>query len=310
MKKALCLLLLILACRGAQRLHAATYTVDNLPMVYLQDRTKHVVNPDGILSGQAVRQMDDMLYGLETEKGVQSVVAVVERVEGGECYDFALALGNRLGVGNRKNTGLVVLLATEDRCYYILTGEGLEGTLPDAVCRRIENRRMVPFLKTEDWDAAMLQTVSAVCGVIRGDESLTGDDTPQTAGEEEGAGLLWTGAALAVAFFLLSFFAERRRNTCPRCGHRPMRREDSRVQRDYLLRVERHTDFYRCPKCGHAVSRSHDEPLDNGTGFGGFPPVAGPFHRGLGGGGFGGGGFGGGSFGGGSFGGGGAGGKF
>ena len=63
-----------------------------------------------------------------------------------------------------------------------------------------------------------------------------------------------------------------------------------------------------CPKCGYTVCHSHDEPFDNGTGFGGFPPVAGPFHRGFGGG-FGGG-FTGGSFGGGSFGGGGSGGRF
>ena len=85
MKKAFCLFLLFLVCRSAQLLYAGTYTVDNLPMVYLQDKTKHVVNPDGILSAQAVQQMDSLLYRLETEKGVQSVVAVVERIEGG-CY--------------------------------------------------------------------------------------------------------------------------------------------------------------------------------------------------------------------------------
>ena len=52
MKKAFCLFLLFLVCRSVQLLYAGTYTVDNLPMVYLQDKTKHVVNPDGILSAQ------------------------------------------------------------------------------------------------------------------------------------------------------------------------------------------------------------------------------------------------------------------
>ena len=94
MKKAFCLFLLFFVCRSARLLYADTYTVDNLPMVYLQDKTKHVVNPDGILSAQTVQQMDSLLYRLETEKGVQSVVAVVERIEGGECYDFAITLGN------------------------------------------------------------------------------------------------------------------------------------------------------------------------------------------------------------------------
>ena len=159
MKIVLSLLLFFALCADMQPLHAGTYTVDNLPMVYLKDRTKHVVNPDGILSASIVERMDSMLYRLEAEKGVQSVVAVVERVEGGDCYEFAITLGNRYGVGSRQNTGLIILLSTQDRCYQILTGEGLEGTLPDAICRRIENRKMVPFLKTGDWDNAPTITV-------------------------------------------------------------------------------------------------------------------------------------------------------
>lgn len=308
MKKAFCLFLLFFVCRSARLLYADTYTVDNLPMVYLQDKTKHVVNPDGILSAQTVQQMDSLLYRLETEKGVQSVVAVVERIEGGECYDFAITLGNKLGVGNRQNTGLIILLSTQDRCYQILTGEGLEGTLPDAICRRIENRRMVPYLKTGDWDTAMLQTVSAVCSVIRGDDSLLHDGSGQPTGTK-GYGLMWLALAIVTGGFLISIYSNRKRNTCPRCGHSPMHRTNSQVRVDRFQGIEHHTVYYRCPKCEHTVSRSHDEPFDNGTGFGGFPPVAGPFHRGFGGGGFGGG-FSGGSFGGGSFGGGGAGGKF
>ena len=167
---------------------------------------------------------------------------------------------------------------------------------------------MVPYLKTGDWDTAMLQTVSAVCRVIHGDDSLLHDDSGQPTGTK-GYGLMWLALAIVTGGFLISIYSNRKRNTCPRCGHSPMHRTNSQVRVDRFQGIEHHTVYYRCPKCGHTVSRSHDEPFDNGTGFGGFPPVAGPFHRGFGGGGFGGG-FSGGSFGGGSFGGGGAGGKF
>ena len=309
MKKAFCLFLLIWVCGSTQLLQGETYTVDNLPMVYLQDRTKHVVNPDGILSAPIVQQMDSLLYRLERQKGVQSVVAVVERIEGGDCYEFALTLGNRYGVGNQQNTGLIILLSTQDRCYQILTGEGLEGTLPDAICRRIENRIMVPFLKTEDWDQAMLQTVAAVCGVIEGDDTLL---NPGSDGQRaRGRGNHFFGLALCIAVAAIgwSWYSNRKRNSCPKCGTYPMKRYHSRVETDRLNGVEHHREYFRCPKCGHTECHSHDEPLDNGTGFGGFPPIAGPFHRGFGGGGPGGG-FTGGDFGGGSFGGGGSGGDF
>ena len=308
MKRMLWLLLLLFAWPDAQFLQAATYSVDNLPMVYLQDRSKHVVNPDGILSAPVVQRMDSLLYRLEAKKGVQSVVAVVERIEGGDCYDFAITLGNRLGVGNQQNTGLIILLSTQDRCYQILTGEGLEGTLPDAICRRIENRRMVPFLKTGDWDNAMLQTVAAVCAVVQGDDTLLNEET-RPRGKARGNGLMWLALAIITVGTVFSAYTNRKRNTCPKCGHRPLHRTDSQVVVDRFNGIEHHKEYYRCPKCGHTICRSHDEPYDNGTGFGGFPPIAGPFHRGFGGGGFGGG-FDGGSFGGGSFGGGGAGGKF
>lgn len=309
MKRNFLLTLATLLCWFTQTVYAGTYSPDNLPMVYLQDRTRHTVNPDGILSAATVMQMDSLLYRLEAEKGVQSVVAVVERIEGGECYDFAITLGNKLGVGNRQNTGVIILLSTKDRCYQILTGEGLEGTLPDAMCRRIENRMMVPYLKQGDWDTAMLRTVEAVCGVINGDDSLLASPSGQEENINE-AYFVAIFVAIFLFFMLLSWMIGRRRNRCPRCGKSPMVRIDSHIRTDRIHGIEHHDETYRCPHCGNIQHRTHDEPWDNGTGFGGIPPVIGPFRGGFGRRGFGGGGFTGGSFGGGSFGGGGAGGKF
>lgn len=304
MKRILCLTLLCLSGLYAMTSHAATYTPDNLPVTYLQDKSRHVVNPDGILSAGTVARMDSLLARIETQKGIQSIVAVVERIEGGDCYDFAMTLGNRLGVGNKQNTGLIILLATQDRCYYILTGEGLEGTLPDAICRRIENRMMVPYLKKGDWNTAMRQTVEAVCGIIDGDDSLispSGDEEYTDEGYFVAAFI-----AMFLFFMLLSWLIGRKRNRCPRCGKSPMTRIGTKIRTNRLNGIEHHDETFRCPHCGHTVHRTHDEPWDNGTGFGGFPPVIGPFRGGFGGGG----GFSGGSFGGGSFGGGGAGGRF
>ena len=80
--------ILSLGCflRLAIRMQAASYTPESLPMVYLQDQTRHVVNPDGILSAECVAAMDTLLWNLERNKGVQSVVAVVESTENDDCY--------------------------------------------------------------------------------------------------------------------------------------------------------------------------------------------------------------------------------
>lgn len=254
---------------GIQHTLSATYTVDNLPMVYTQDKTRHVINPDHILSVETVSRMDSMLHRLELQKGIQSIIAVVERIQGGDCYEFALNLGNKYGVGNQQNTGLIILLSTQDRCYQILTGEGLEGTLPDAICRRIENRRMVPYLKIGDWDAAMLNTVSAVYGVVQGDESLLSPVT-STRNNDNSYTFAFIFLAVFLGFMILSWYINRKNNACPQCGNFPMQRQNSTVTVDRIRLVEHHQTTYRCPKCGKTVHRSHDEPWDNGSGFGGF----------------------------------------
>lgn len=40
----------------------------------------------------------------------------------------------------RKNNGLVILLVTDQRCIQFYTGYGLEGDLPDAICKRIQTK--------------------------------------------------------------------------------------------------------------------------------------------------------------------------
>lgn len=304
--RTLVLSLLLLAQAALGLLRAGVYTPQNLPMVYLADRTRHVVNPDALLSNAAVAHMDSLLLRLEQERGVQSVVAVVEAIEGADCYSFALSLGNSRGIGNSQNTGLIILLATQDRCYYILTGEGLEGSLPDAICRRIENRYMVPHLKARDWDTAMQQTVEAVCAQLLHDEGLLPQAQDDTADDD--MTFVWLLLAFFLAVVVAVAYQQRKESTCPRCGHRPLKRINSTTTTDRVRRVRHHTETFTCTHCGYTVQRERNEPFDNGTGFGGVPPIIGPGGFGRRGGGFGG--SIGGSFGGGSFGGGGAGGRF
>lgn len=304
------ILIPLLAVLGLVGMKAGTYSLKNLPVPYLKNKSQYVSNPDGLLSASAVSRMNELLQRLEQEKGVQTLVVAVDRVEGGDCYEFAITLGNHLKVGNRNNTGLIILLAAQDRCYQILTGEGLEGALPDAICRRIENRQMVPYLKSGDWDAALTHTVEAVCGTLLRDETLM----PPPASSFKANKDLYTPAliflSLVIVFLTLSWYQNRRKNACPRCGKHHVKRTGSTVSRKLRNGFVRYTDTYRCPDCGHTYSRHRDEPTDHGTGFGGFyPPMRGGMFGGRPfGGGFGGGI--GGSFGGGSFGGGGSGGRF
>lgn len=70
-------------------LQAEGYKVEDIPLVHLQNRTRYVSNPDGILSDAAVAVMDTTLFALEQKTGIQTLVVAVRQIEGGDCFDFA-----------------------------------------------------------------------------------------------------------------------------------------------------------------------------------------------------------------------------
>ena len=120
---------------------ARTWTPEEVPIPRLQDVRRYVSNPEQILSAATVDSLDRLLGALERDRGVQTLVVVVDRLKGDDPYRFAMTLARKYGVGNRETrTGLVVVLATGDRSYQFLTGNGLEGTLPDGLIQQIEDR--------------------------------------------------------------------------------------------------------------------------------------------------------------------------
>ena len=296
---------------GLVSLWADGFTADNLPMPYLQDERRHTINPDGVLADWAVAQLDSIQYRLEHRKGVQALTIVVKDLENDDPYEFGMDVARKYGVGSAKqNSGLIVVLATEDRRYYILTGSGLEGTLPDAICKRIENHYMLPYLSEGDWDQAMVQSLNAIEGYINEDESLVAELTSD-ATDDEGAMTALIIVLIGFAFIVGSvIYKDRKQRTCPKCGKLTVKLVN-RVQLSKQNGVIKKQATYMCTSCGHTFTRIETEYDDNyWNRGGGVPIIIGGGRSGFGRGGFGGGGFSGGSFGGGHFGGGGAGGRF
>lgn len=308
MKKLLAFALLLLAATPLPARPQA-HRVDDIPLVHLQDRTRYVSNPDGILSPRAVAAMDTTLYALEQHTGVQTMVVAVRQIEGGDCFDFALELGQRNGVGQKeRDNGLVILLVTGERCIQFVTGYGLEADLPDALCKQIQLRYMNPHLARADWDTGLTAGIQAIR------RHLEGTGQPPAAQHDADGGTPWLLIALLACCFILLpallWRSARQRTRCPRCGRHALKPHGQRTvsrQGGYTVTET----LYRCTHCGYALyrrTRRRDDDDFHHRGGSGFPFLGGPFP----GGGFGGGGgsFTGGSFGGGSFGGGGAGSRF
>ena len=281
------------------------YTPDNLPKVHIQNKYRYTCDPERILAPAATDSIDRMLYRLEQQTGIETVVAVVPSIGEATCFDFCHELLNSWGVGKkRKDNGLVILLVTDQRCIQFYTGYGLEGVLPDAICKRIQTQAMIPYLKDERWSEGMVAGIRATCARLDG--SMENDSAPSANNSEVVLGLIVTLFFL----FLIAIVWTRQRilTRCPHCKKHKLQRAGS--QTIFVNGTPMDEVTYICQNCGHIVKRREHRTQDNNRGRGGGG-WGGPVIFGGGGfGGFGGGGGFGGSFGGGSGGGGGAGSRF
>ena len=297
------MLFLLILILGSLSVQAKEYTIQEIPMVHLQDRTRYVSNPDNILSSSAVATMDSILFALEEKTGIQTLVVAVTGIEGGDCFDFAYRLGKETGVGQKeRDNGLVILLSTDERCIQFATGYGLEGVLPDAICKRIQSRYMVEPFSKGDWNTGMVEGIRAVNGYLDGSMENIGSDDEEDDTIAIIALVLVFGSVVLIAF-IIAYFG----NRCPKCKKRHALQRISSQVVSRKLGVVTSEVTYLCKYCGHrhVTKEQSDDPNFRGPRSGG-PTIF------MGGGGFGGrgGGFSGGSFGGGSFGGGGAGSRF
>lgn len=274
------------------------YTVNDIPKVHLEDKTRYVCDPSGILSAESTSTMDNLLYDLEQQTGIETVVAVVPSIGDDDCFDFSHQLLNTWGVGKRgKDNGLVILLVTDQRCIQFYTGYGLEGVLPDAICKRIQLQEMIPYLSDNDWDNGMVAGIRAVCGKLDGSMKNDYEDPEEISGKYV---VLAIFGFIAI-FIGMIFFVAWKISKCPQCGKHKLYPLESRViSKKKGVKIEETT--FVCRNCNHRLKRRRQSYEDNSGGRGGS--------FGSSGGGFSSSGGGGGSFGGGRGGGGGAGSRF
>ena len=300
MKRLLILIVATLCCNIAT---ARQYTVEQIPNVQLENRYRFTSNPDGILSNNAVARIDSICYDLRHRGIAQVAVVAVKEIASDDVFDFAYKLFSNWGVGSKSNSGIGILLVEEAREIRFITGYGVEGALPDAICKRIQTQYMLPHFSRGDYSSGMVAGVSAIRARLNGSELDNGgndDYVEDVAGE-----MMSIFAFMALIMFgiiFLAIYIERESRKCPNCKQVALKK----LSADLIssnFGVKTYRDTFVCSKCGARVQRDRNEHNSNHNRRGGGGPIimGGGFGRGFGGGSGGsfGGGWGGGRFGGG-----------
>lgn len=292
------ILLLIFAIAAVSGGFARSYRPSEVPNVQLADRTRFTSDPDGLLSPAAVAAIDSICYDLRHRGIAQVAVVALESIGGDDVFTYAVDLFGGWGVGRAdRNNGLGILLVDDVHEIRFVTGGGLEGVLPDALCKRIQLKYMLPHFREGDYDTGMVEGLRAVQQLLTGSELDLGE-TDDFEEEFPVEVLLLLVFGFIVCPLALLFYVVRTKRRCPAC-------HAWALQLDSQMRISRTQSYdlisytYVCRKCGHKVVRKEKSYRNDGFGgTGGGTIVGGGFGRGMSGGSFGGG-FGGGSFGGG-----------
>jgi len=206
--------------------------------------------PDGFIADVPAVLQADAKAALNTriraiqDSGYGDIgIAILPSIGDFQPFEVGLAIYRTWRIGRvdaigsaRRDLGVLLLIVPKElapdqkgQCW-ITTGTGAEGIITDAVSGRICTERIIPFLKTKDYAAALSAGVEAIAERLHGDAGLadsseaTAQPIDEPVDEPAPRGRWWKllgslgllGGGLAA----IPFWRRRRPRRCPRCGKR------------------------------------------------------------------------------------------
>lgn len=125
--------------------------------------TGPVVDRADILTADQEKILTRKLLGFQRTTDHQMVVVTVSTLQSAPIERFTDALGNNWRIGRKgHDDGIVLLVAPNQGQVRLAVGDGLKSELPDALCKSIIERDLIPRFRTGDDYAAIIAGVDAV----------------------------------------------------------------------------------------------------------------------------------------------------
>ena len=188
--------------------------------------------PDGpvydgadMLSPQTEADLDRRLRDYNRETGHAIIVATVPNLGGAQIEPYATALFSDWGIGGtERDTGLLLLVAQEDRKMRIEVGYGLHPYFGGIMAGRVINDTITPRFKAGDFDGGVTQGVDAILAHLERspEDAVAIEEAAQAAAEQERqSGGFPIGTIIWIAFLFFFFILPAMRG---RGGRRRYRR--------------------------------------------------------------------------------------
>ncbi|MGB4773538.1 MAG: TPM domain-containing protein [Daejeonella sp.] len=157
------------------------YTLETVPDPKTLNES-FVSDPDTLLSKTVVDELNSQLKALDDSGRVHIDVVLLNSIGDELPKYFATSLFDMWKIGDpEKDNGLLILIIKDQQRIEFETGYGLEGDLPDAICFRIQQEHMVPYLRENNFDTAVTEGVQAVIKRLNNPEPVQNNTVDSTA---------------------------------------------------------------------------------------------------------------------------------
>ena len=124
----------------------------------------HVNDFANILPRDVAKKLETELRTYKEQTSIEIAVVTVKSLEGLSVEEYTIELARRWGVGEKKkDNGVVLLVAPNERKARIEVGYGLEPDLTDAQSGRIMQNRIIPLFKKGEMAEGV---VAGVAGIL------------------------------------------------------------------------------------------------------------------------------------------------
>lgn len=267
----------LIALFGCLALMAESYSPKTVPNPRDVDAHAYVCNPDSILSAEEVKKLESICTKIDSLSEVELAVVAIKDIGDANAYDFALDLFNTWGIGNKeKNTGVLLFLATGPRKVQIITGDGIEGILPDGECS-LTIDEMIDDLRNDNFGAGLITGAKSIGTKVTTMEARTELLLDNHLPEPSGAPWSWLAwlTGLGGAGYIGSYYLKKK---CPQCGERELKVTQDKILKQATRKSQGQGQrTYTCKKCGHVFTEQYVIPMlppptssSGGSSSGGF----------------------------------------
>lgn len=159
-----------------------------------------------LLTPEQKAALEQKLIRYSDTTSTQIVVAITQDLCGGDIAMTATEWAHAWGIGQKgKDNGIFLLVSPSDRKLFIATGYGVEGTLTDALTRRIIETRILPSFRQGDYYAGIDAGVEAIFEVLSGEFQAE----PRRSGEDGGTLFALLPILLFIAVMLIALFSKK-----------------------------------------------------------------------------------------------------